>query len=71
MLEGTPTLNHFRGGKLGGSWVAISRVTSRATILITHIRALRALITPLITTPEPPRRELYELETSRTGAWKG
>ena len=68
LLEGTPTLNHFRGGKLGGSWVAISRVTSRVTILITHIRAL---ITPLITTPEPPRRELYELETSRTGAWKG
>ena len=37
---------------LGGSWVAISRnIISRATILITHIRGL---ITPLITTHEPP-----------------
>ena len=36
---------------LGGSWVVISRVISSVTILITHIRGL---ITPLITTPEPP-----------------
>ena len=36
---------------LGGSWVVISRVISRVTILITHIRGL---ITPHITTPEPP-----------------
>ena len=36
---------------LGGSWVVISRVISRVTILITHIRGL---ITPLITTHEPP-----------------
>ena len=38
---------------LGGSWVVISRVISRATILITHIRGL---ITLLIPTPEPPSR---------------
>ena len=36
---------------LGGSWVDISRVISRRTIVITHIRGL---ITPLITTHEPP-----------------
>ena len=38
---------------LGGSWVVISRVISRVTILITHIRGL---ITPLITAHEPPSR---------------
>ena len=38
---------------LGGSWVVISRVISRVTILIIHIRGL---ITPLITTHEPPSR---------------
>ena len=36
---------------LGGSWVGISRVITRVTILITLIRGL---ISPLITTPEPP-----------------
>ena len=36
---------------LGGSWVVISGVLSRVTILITHIGGL---ITPLITTHEPP-----------------
>ena len=36
---------------LGGSWVVISRVISRITIRITHIGGL---ITPLITTHEPP-----------------
>ena len=36
---------------LGGSWVAISGVISRVTIVITHIRGL---ITPLITPHEPP-----------------
>ena len=41
----------FRITLLGGAWVLISRVRSRVTILITHIRIL---ITPLITTPEPP-----------------
>ena len=35
---------------LGGSWVVVSRVKSRITILITHIRGL---ITPLINTHEP------------------
>ena len=35
---------------LGGSWVVISRVT---TIAITHIRGL---LTPRITTHEPPSR---------------
>ena len=38
---------------LGGSWVVISRVTSRAKILITQTRGL---VTLLITTPEPPNR---------------
>ena len=36
---------------LGGSWVVISRVISRITMVITYIRGL---ITPLITTHEPP-----------------
>ena len=40
---------------LGGSWVVISRVISRVTILITHIRGL---IAPLIATPEPPSKAL-------------
>ena len=43
-----------RAHLLGGSGVVIGRVISRVTILITHIRGL---ITPLITTPEPPIRE--------------
>ena len=38
---------------LGGSWLVISRVIGRITLLITYIRAL---ITPLITTYEPPSR---------------
>ena len=41
-------------GLLGGSWVEKSGVISRVTIIITHIRGL---ITPLITTHEPPSRE--------------
>ena len=36
---------------LGGSWVVISGVTSRVTVVIIHIKGL---ITPLITTHEPP-----------------
>ena len=36
---------------LGGSWVVISGVISRVTIVITQIRGH---ITPLITTHEPP-----------------
>ena len=39
------------GHLLGGSWVVISRVKSRVTILVTHIRGL---ITPRKTTHEPP-----------------
>ena len=38
----------------GGSWVVISGVISRVTIVITHIRGL---ITILITTHEPPSME--------------
>ena len=38
---------------LGGSWVVLIGVISRVTIVITHIRGL---ITPLITTLEPPSR---------------
>ena len=40
-----------QGGLLGGSWVVISRVISRITIGITHIKGL---ITPFISTHEPP-----------------
>ena len=41
----------FRAVLLGGSWVVISRVITRVTILITHIRGL---IAPLATRHEPP-----------------
>ena len=41
---------------LGGSWVVISRVISRVTILMTHIKGL---ISPPITTPEPPSILFY------------
>ena len=40
---------------LGGSWVVISGVISRVTILVTHIGGL---ITPLITTHKPPSRRV-------------
>ena len=43
----------IHGFPLGGSWVVISRVISRVTILISHIRGL---MPPLITaqlTPKP------------------
>ena len=40
---------------LGGSWVVISGVRSKVTILITLVRGL---ITPLITTHEPPSTTL-------------
>ena len=36
---------------LGGSWVVISGVISRVSVIITHISGL---ITPLKTTHEPP-----------------
>ena len=39
---------------LGGSWVAISGVVSRVTIIITHIVGL---LTLLMTTHEPPSRK--------------
>ena len=42
-------------GVLGGSWVVISRVISRVTILITHSRGLMTLLT---TAHEPPSRAL-------------
>ena len=41
---------------LGGSWLVISRVISRITIVITHSK-FKGLITPLITTHEPPSEE--------------
>ena len=41
---------------LGGSWVVISGVISRITIIMTHMRGLRTL---LITTREPPSKGLY------------
>ena len=41
---------------LGGSWAVIGGVISRVTIAITYIRVNRGLITPLITTPEPPSK---------------
>ena len=38
---------------LGGSWLGISRVISRITFVITYIKGL---ITPFITSHEPPSR---------------
>ena len=38
---------------LGGSWVVISRVISRITLVVTYIKGL---ITPLLTTHEPLSR---------------
>ena len=50
----SPSLDHLtRTALLGGSWVVISGVISRVTVFITHIRGL---ITPRITTHEPPSR---------------
>ena len=40
---------------LGGSWVVVSRVISRITMVITYIGGLR---TPLITTHDSPSRGL-------------
>ena len=42
---------------LGGSWVVICGVTSRVTIILSHIRGL---ITLLITTHEPTSRPLRD-----------
>ena len=41
---------------LGGSWVVTSGVISKVTILVTLIRGL---ITPPITTHEPPSKRPY------------
>ena len=59
--EGNTTSYHYEDGRvatiglsyslLRGSWVVISGAISRVTIVITQIRRL---ITPLITTHEPP-----------------
>ena len=44
---------------LGGSWVVISRVICRVTLIISRIRGL---ITPLITAHEPPSNpEIHNL----------
>ena len=56
-LEGGPAAARAGQRLLGGSWVVISRVISRVTILITHIRGL---ITLLITTPEPPSSGVFK-----------
>ena len=50
----TFALIFFWDGVLGGSWVVLSAGISRVTKVITHIRGL---ITPLITTHEPPSRD--------------
>ena len=44
----------FRSSVLGGSWVVVSGVVGRLSKVIAHIRGL---ITPLITTHEPPSRD--------------
>ena len=44
---------------LGGSWVVISGITTKITIVPTHIRGL---ITVLITTDEPPSKT--EIQTA-------
>ena len=48
-------LLHKYDALLGGSWLVTSRVLSRITIVTTHIKGL---ITPLITTHEPPSAQL-------------
>ena len=53
-------------GLLGGSWVVISGVISRVTMVITPIMGL---LTPFVTTHEPPSRDLrsqpYMLQEAR------
>ena len=70
-LEGGPTIMPGRASLYGsvvystwGSWVVISGIISRVTTLITHIRGL---ITPLVTTHEPPSIP-YTLEPSTLNA---
>ena len=47
---------------LGGSWVVITGVIIRVTILISHVRGL---ITPLITTHEPPSTRIILSKDSK------
>ena len=47
-----PIQGSLSRGQLGGSWVVISRVKSRITIVITHIKGL---LTLQKSTHEPPR----------------
>ena len=58
LLEGSWVVIISRVIRGLGFRVVISRVISRVTILITHIRGL---ITPPITTPEPPSKPAHEL----------
>ena len=53
------------GVLLGGSWVVLSGVVSKATIVITHIRGLFSV---LITTHEPPSRETLRPSAYRVGS---
>ena len=57
------------GALLGGSWIVINGLISRVTILISHIRGL---ITPPITTREPPSRGLRmsRLPENHVMAWE-
>ena len=57
----------LRSNLLGGSWVVISGVISRVTILITHIRGL---ITLLRTTHEPPSI-VFAPQGTPTHVWAG
>ena len=47
---------------LGGSWVVVSGVIIRVTIVITHIKGL---VTLLITTHEPPSNQLQATTRAR------
>ena len=51
---------------LGGSWVVISGVISKVTIVITHTRGL---ITILITTHEPPSNGSHGKGFRDLGFW--
>ena len=61
-------LEGYQKGLLGGSWLVISGVISRVTIGITHIRGL---MTPLITTHEPPSRVLKGLLYGQALCYRG
>ena len=57
VLVSALTLKRLCRWALGGSWVVISRVTSRVTILITQYGGL---ISPFRTAHEPPSKEARE-----------